>query len=541
MTENPNRNERPGRRARPRLNFRLFAVVASVGLAAAAPAPAQTERPTARRPNILLIMCDDLAFQAISAYGSAVNQTPRIDRLAKEGMLFRRCLVGNSICGPSRASILTGKYSHKNGFLTNNDRFDASQTTFPKLLRNAGYQTAVFGKWHLVSEPAGFDAWQILPGQGEYYNPPMINAGGKVQTSGYATEIITDLSLDWLKKERDPNKPFLLLAWHKAPHRNWQPAPKYLNLFKDVKIPEPPTLFDDYSGRGTPARDQDMSIAKTLTDHDLKLGPPPPRLNPEQKAAWEAAYTAENEAFRKADLKGGDLIRWKYQRYMKDYLRCVASVDESVGRLLDYLDESGLAENTVVAFTSDQGFYLGEHGWFDKRWMYEESLKTAFLVRWPGAVPAGAVSDALVSNIDFAPTFLELAGAEIPSEMQGRSVLPILRGKSPADWRKSFYYEYYEYPIPHRVQRHDGVCTDRYKLIHFYDVDEWELYDLKADPREMHNLYADPAQAETVRSLKTELTRLRTFYEAPNPPPETRRFPKQRPGSPQSGKRSRPS
>jgi arylsulfatase A-like enzyme len=483
----------------------------------------------ATRPNILLIMTDDLAFQALSAYGSAVNRSPQIDRLAKEGMLFRRCLVGNSICGPSRASILTGKYSHKNGFLTNNDHFDGSQVTFPKLLQKAGYQTAVFGKWHLVSNPTGFDAWQVFPGQGDYYNPTMITPEGRTEVPGYATEIVTKLSLDWLKKERDPNKPFLLLSWHKAPHRNWQPAPKYLNLFKDVKLPEPPTLFDDYSGRGSAAHDQDMSIAKTLTKNDLKLTPPPARLNPEQKKAWEEAYAAENEAFLKADLKGDDLIRWKYQRYMKDYLRCVASVDESVGDLLDYLDESGLAKNTLVAFTSDQGFYLGEHGWFDKRWMYEESLKTALMVRWPEAIKAGSVSDALVSNIDFAPTFLELAGTEVPKDVQGRSFAPILRGNTPADWRKSFYYEYYEFPAPHRVQRHDGVCTDRFKLIHFYDINEWELYDLKADPRELHSLYDDPKHAETVRSLKAELTRLQQKYEVPQPPIETRRFPKQAP------------
>jgi arylsulfatase A-like enzyme len=496
----------------------------AIAMALAASAEVRAEQATpAKRPNILVIMTDDLAYQAIGAYGSAINKTPQIDRLAKEGTTFRRCLVGNSICGPSRASILTGKYSHKNGFLTNNDRFDGSQVTFPKLLQKVGYQTAVFGKWHLVSEPTGFDAWQILPGQGDYYNPAMIGPKGKVQTSGYATEITTDLSLDWLKSGRDPNKPFMLLSWHKAPHRNWQPAPKYLNLFKDVTIPEPATLFDDYSGRGTPAREQQMSIEKTLTKEDLKLTPAPKNLNPEQKKAWDAAYTAENEAFLKADLKGKDLVRWKYQRYIKDYLRCVASVDESVGRMLEYLDESGLASNTLVVFTSDQGFYLGEHGWFDKRWMYEESLKTPFLARWPSAIKPGTVSDTLVSNIDFAPTFLELAGAEIPREIQGRSLLPILKGTTPEDWRKSFYYEYYEYPAPHRVQRHDGVCTDRYKLIHFYDIGEWELYDLKLDPQELRSVYPDPDYSETVQSLKAELTRLRTHYEVPEKPPEARR------------------
>lgn len=506
------------------VRFSVVALLVTAGLLAIASESAHAEpAQSANRPNIIVILTDDLAFQAISAYGSTINKTPQIDRLAKEGMLFRRCMVGNSICGPSRASILTGKYSHKNGFLTNHDRFDGTQVTFPKLLRNAGYQTAVFGKWHLVSEPTGFDAWQVLPGQGEYYNPPMITPRGRVKTTGYATEIITDLSIDWLKAGRDPNKPFMLLSWHKAPHRNWQPAPKYFNLFKNVTIPEPPTLFDDYSRRGTAAHDQDMSISKTLTKNDLKLNEPPAHLTPEQKKAWVEAYADENEAFLKADLKGDDLIRWKYQRYIKDYLRCVASVDESVGRLLAYLDESGLAANTMVVFTSDQGFYLGEHGWFDKRWMYEESLKTPFLVRWPAAIKPGTVSESLVSNIDFAPTFLAAAGAEIPKDVQGKSLLPILRGAEPADWRKSFYYEYFEYPEPHRVQRHDGVCTDRYKLIHFYDIGEWELYDLKTDPREMKSVYADPDYAETVQSLKVELDRLRKQYEVPEPRIETRR------------------
>jgi arylsulfatase A-like enzyme len=505
----------------PRRSRTALAVIGLLCGMASLPAFAESPKPSGP-PNILFILTDDLAYQAISAYGSAINKTPRLDRLAREGMLFRRCLVGNSICGPSRASILTGKYSHKNGFLTNNDRFDGSQVTFPKLLQKVGYQTAVFGKWHLVSEPTGFDTWQILPGQGEYYNPPMISPQGRVKTSGYATEIITDLSLDWLKKGRDPNKPFMLLSWHKAPHRNWQPAPKYLNLFKGVTIPEPPTLFDDYSGRGTAAHDQDMSISKTLTKGDLKLGPPPAHLTPEQKMNWEAAYSDENEAFLKENPEGKDLIRWKYQRYIKDYLRCVASVDESVGRLLEYLDESGLASNTVVVFSSDQGFYLGEHGWFDKRWMYEESLKTPLLVRWPSVVKPGSVSNALVSNIDIAPTLLQIAGTKIPSDVQGRSMLPILQGKTPDDWRKSFYYEYFEYPAPHRVQRHDGVCTDRYKLIHFYDINEWELYDLKNDPQELHSVYSDPDYAEIAQSLKVELSRLRKQYEVPDQPPELR-------------------
>lgn len=466
------------------------------------------------KPNILFIFTDDHAYQAISAYGSKINQTPNIDRLAKEGMMFRHCLVTNSICGPSRASILTGQYSHLSGFYRNGDRFDGRQQTFPKLLQKAGYQTALIGKWHLESDPTGFDYWQILIGQGPYYNPPMIENGNRVKYTGYTTEIITDIALDWLKNKRDANKPFMLMYQHKAPHRNWQPGPKYLTMYDDVTIQEPETLFDNYSGRGTAAKTQDMTIEKTMNESDLKLKPPN-NLTEEQRRAWDAAYGPKNEEFRKANLQGKGLVRWKYQRYIKDYLRCVAAVDDNIGRVLAYLDETCLADNTVVIYSSDQGFYLGEHGWFDKRWMYEESLHTPLMVRWPGVVKPGSSNSDMVSNLDFAETVLDIAGVAIPSDMQGRSLRPLLTGKTPGDWRKTFYYHYYEFPGPHSVARHYGVRTDRFKLIYFYNLKEWELYDLEKDPRELESLYASPAYATVVSDLKSELERLRERFQVP--------------------------
>jgi arylsulfatase A-like enzyme len=487
----------------------IVLALAAVSVVSARYAPAAED---SARPNILFIMSDDHGYQAIGAYGSKVNETPNIDRLAKEGMRFDRCFVTNSICGPSRAVILTGKYSHLNGFVRNGNTFNGSQQNVAKLLKAAGYTTAVVGKWHLGSEPTGFDYWHILQGQGPYYNPLMLTPDGRVPHEGYTTDIVTDEALSWLKEKRDQSKPFFLLYQHKAPHRNWQPGPKYLSKYDDVTIPEPETLFDDYSGRGTPAKTQKMSVANDLNPNDLKLVPQR-GLTPEQTAAWNKAYAAKNEEFRKADLQGEDLVRWKYQRYVKDYLRCIDSVDENVGRVLDYLDESGLAKNTVVFYTSDQGWYLGEHGWFDKRWMYEESFRTPLLVRWPGHTKPGSVNDNLVMNLDFPETFLAAAGVEIPDDMQGRSLVPLLEGKD-ADWRKSVYYHYYEFPGAHSVRRHYGVRTDRYKLIYFYedDVDEWELYDLEKDPHEMKSVYDDPAYAEVVKEMKAELQRLRDQY-----------------------------
>src|SRR5262245_45921636 len=467
-----------------------------------------------QRPNILLIFSDDHAAHAVGCYGSKINQTPNLDRIARQGMRFTNCLCTNALCGPSRAVVLTGKYSHLNGFFKNGDRFDGSQQTMPKLLQGAGYQTAIIGKWHLESDPTGFDYWNILIGQGPYYNPPMIENGTRRKYEGYTTDVITDLTLDFLKHKRQPDKPFLVMYQHKAPHREWQPDPKHFALYKDTKVPEPENLFDDYSGRGQAARTQEMTIARHLNDLDLKLTAPK-GLTDAQLAPWLAAYKEENEAFQKAGLEGDALVRWRYQRYIKDYLRCIAAIDDNVGRVLDYLDESGLADNTVVIYSSDQGFFLGEHGWFDKRFMYEESLRMPLMIRWPGKTKPGTVNHDMVSNLDFAETLLEVAGVAVPPDMQGRSLVPLLAGQTPGDWRQSHYYHYYEFPAVHSVQRHYGVRTARHKLIHFYQLDEWELYDLEKDPREMHSVHDEPQYAEVVRELKVELDRLRRQYQVP--------------------------
>ncbi len=466
----------------------------------------------AKRPNILFIFTDDHGAQAISAYGSRVNKTPHIDRIAREGMLLENCMVSNAICGPSRAVILTGKHSHINGFTDNGGRFDGSQETFPKLLQGAGYQTAVIGKWHLKSDPTGFDYWDVLIGQGPYYNPPMIQNGTRVSREGYTTEILTDLALDWLQDGRDQDKPFMLMYQHKAPHRNWQPGPEYLHLYDDVTIPEPPTLFDKWEGRSSANREQTMTIEHDLNASDLKLVAPR-NLTPSQRKAWDAAYEPKNEAFRAQNLSGRALVKWKYQRYVKDYLRCVAAVDDNIGRVLDYLDENGLRENTIVIYSSDQGWYLGEHGWFDKRWMYEESLRMPFVIRWPGVIEPGSVNRDLVQNIDFAPTFLEMAGVAVPPAIQGRSIVPLLKGQRPDDWRESIYYHYYEFPGAHSVRRHYGVRTERYKLIHFYRKGDWELFDLATDPDEMRNEYYNANYQATIEQLKGELNRLRNLYQ----------------------------
>lgn len=478
------------------------------------------ERPAASRPNILFIFSDDHASQAISAYNHPLRlvQTPRLDSLAAQGMLFERAMVPNSLCGPSRAALLTGKYSHLNGFYHNGGNvFDGSQQTFPKLMQKGGYQTAVVGKWHLTSDPTGFDYWDILPGQGVYYNPPMIKNGEKVQRTGYTTDIITDLAIDWLKG-RDRSRPFVLMTHHKAPHRNFSPSLKYLGWNKDRVFSEPETLFDDYRGRGKAEHEQDMSIEKTMNDNDLKLGPAPTEFTPEQKKVWDDYYGPRNDAFRKANLTGRDLIRWRYQRYMHDYLGAVLSIDEGVGRLLDYLQADGLADNTIVIYSSDQGFYLGEHGWFDKRWIYEESLTTPLLVRWPKVTRPGSRNRDIVSTLDLPETFLQAAGLPTPSDMQGRSLVPLLRGTTPSNWRTSFYYHYYEHPAVHNVAKHYGIVTDRYKLFHFYEpgMHYWSLVDRLKDPRELTNLYDDPAYLKTVEQLHGELNRLRRQLRVPD-------------------------
>jgi arylsulfatase A-like enzyme len=486
---------------------------------------------TDQRPNIIYIMSDDHAYQAISAYGGMLSEfapTPNIDRIANQGMRFERCMVTNSICGPSRATIITGKYSHLNKFIDNTSSFDGSQLTFPKLFQQAGYQTAMIGKWHLRTDPTGFDHWDILPGQGQYYNPVFIDTSGRYNMTGYTTEIIADKAIQWIKEVKDSGKPFMLMMHHKAPHRSWEPGPNELGMFDSVTFPEPATLFDDYSNRGTAEHSQEMTIAEDMTlEGDLKLVKKTPQseeeqerrsrreryLTPEQLEAWNAVYDPKIEYFYSSDLSGDDLVHYKYQRYMQDYLACIAAVDKSVGKVLDFLKSNGLDENTIVVYTSDQGFYLGEHGWFDKRWMFKESLRTPLLVMWPGVVQPGSVNNDMVSNLDFAETFLDAANINIPEEMQGRSFLPLLKGNTPEDWRTSHYYHYYEYPGWHSVKRHYGITTDQYKLIHFYyDIDEWELFDLKNDPNEMKNVYNDPSYNDVKETLHEQLDQLRDKY-----------------------------
>jgi arylsulfatase A-like enzyme len=444
----------------------------------------------AGRPNILFIMSDDHAAQAISAYGSKLIHTPNIDRLAKEGMRFKNCLVTNSICTPSRAAILTGKYAHLNGVPVFN-HIDNSQPMLQKYLQQAGYYTAMIGKWHLggtdpkrpdEGKPTGFDYWNILPGQGLYFDPEMIDMGERKKLKGYATDIITDLAIDLINK-RPQDKPFFLMVHHKAPHRNWQPDEKHKKQFENVQVPEPETFNDDYATRSDAARMATMRIDRDLNDNDLKIKPP-------------------------EGLSGQALKRWKYQRFMRDYLACIASVDDNIGRLLDELERRGLAENTMVIYTSDQGFFLGEHNFFDKRFMYEESLRMPFLIRWPGHIKAGSIQGDMILNVDFAPTLLATANQSVPADMHGKSFLPLLHGKKIREWRTSMYYRFY-HPGHHNVAAHYGVRTKRYKLIYFNKFNQWELFDLKKDPREMENVYSNPAYTEIIKRLKRELYRLK--------------------------------
>jgi len=488
-------------------------------------------------PNIIFIMSDDHAYQAISAYSDHLTKTPQIDRIAREGMLFTNACVTNSICAPSRATILTGKHCHLHGKIDNSLPFDTTQMTFPQLFREAGYQTAMFGKLHFGNNPEGIDEFKILPGQGSYYNPDFITNEGTVRIEGYTTDIITDLTLDWMKNRRNPEKPFLLFYLHKAPHREWLPAERHFREYMDRVFPEPPTLFDDYEGRGTTAREAEMNIllhqnwagdSKIYPEVMDELGIEPAsdwdkqalrnnlgRMTEDQRGAWDEVYGPMNEEFRGnyPGMTGEDQMKWRYQRYMQDYLGCIAAVDESVGALLDYLDETGLSGNTLVVYTSDQGFYLGEHGWFDKRFIYDESFKTPLLVRWPGVTEPGSINDEMVQNLDFAQTLLEAAGIEAPEDMQGESLVPLLRGDTAAWDRDAVYYHYYEYPAVHMVKRHYGIVTREYKLAHFYDdIDEWELYDRLKDTLELNNVYDDPAYAAVVDSLRAELAELRVKY-----------------------------
>ena len=488
-----------------------------------------------KQPNIVFLFSDDHALQAIGAYGSKINQTPNMDRIAKDGAVFVNSFCANSLCGPSRACIITGKHSHLNGFRRNGDRFDGSQQTFPKLLKGAGYQTAIIGKWHLESDPTGFDYWEVLPGQGNYYNPDFIQMDGKRKHySGYCTDIITDRAVEWLDK-RDKSRPFVLMCQHKAPHRNWAPAPRHFNLYDGKTVPEPASLFDSYEGRTKLLKENEMTVATHMHwAHDMKfhgdnLFPDDfvtgmkndeyERMTPEQKKTWDDYYEPQNQKFI-ADMKAGklskkDVVRWKYQRYMTDYLKCIAAVDENVGRMLDYLDKNGLSENTIVIYSSDQGFYLGEHGWFDKRWMFEESMKMPFLVRWPGVIKPGTRATTLIQNIDYAPTFLEAAGVKVPADIQGRSLVPMFKNdcKPTPDWRDAVYYAYYENAAVHNVPQHDGVRTDRYKLMYFPRTREWQLFDLVKDPQEMTSVHDHSEYAPILAGMQQRYRDLRKFYD----------------------------
>lgn len=484
-----------------------------------------------KKKNILFIFSDDHALQAIGAYGSKINKTPNIDRLAAQGTVFRNSFCGNSLCGPSRAMVLTGKHSHANGFRQNYDRFDGSQQTFPKLLQKAGYQTAVIGKWHLISEPTGFDHFDILPGQGAYYNPNMFKKGednGKTKHergtkySGYVTDIITDKSIEWLDKTRDKAKPFMLMCQHKAPHEPWDPPLKNLYNYDGVTIPEPPTLFDDYKNRSRALAENTTTISNYLSAKSLHYKDPAfnqeptalKRMTAEQRAAWNKAYGPKNEAMLKAGFTAEEMTQWRYQRYVKDYLRCIDSIDENVGRILDYLEKNDLMKDTVVIYSSDQGFFLGEHGWYDKRWMFEESMKMPFIISWPGVTKAGTVNDNLIQNIDYAPTFCEIAGITPPADLQGKSLKSIIENPD-SEWRESVYYHYYEYPNIHNVPPHEGVRTGRYKLINFYKNDGYNLFDLEQDPHELKDLSRSPEYADVLESMKSKLAGLRKELQVP--------------------------
>jgi arylsulfatase A-like enzyme len=468
------------------------------------------------RPNIVWIFSDDHSYQTIGAYGGHLehlNPTPNLDRLASQGMRFDRCYVGNSICGPARATLLTGKHSHMNGKFNNRGSFDHDQPQFQKVLQANGYQTAMVGKIHLNGKMQGFDYWEVLPGQGKYNKPSFITEEGKTSYEGHVSDIVTDRALEWLQERRNPDKPFMLMLHHKAPHRNWSPAARHMEKYADIDIPEPDTLFDDYATRTTAAHEQDMSIDKTMRmEGDLKVGA--------RFARSGNQFQARNLWYAANQPTGKELVQWKYQLYMKDYLRCIWGVDESIGRVMAYLKEAGLDKNTVVMYSSDQGFYMGEHGWFDKRFMYEESFRTPLIVRWPETVKSGSHNTDLAQNIDFAPTFLDIAGVDIPSDMQGVSLVPLMKDETPADWRSSLYYHYYEYPGAHSVRRHEGVSGKRYKLIKFYgkdvkDGEEWEFYDLEKDPQELNNLYQNPEYAAQIETMKVELKNLKEQYKVP--------------------------
>ncbi len=488
------------------------------------------DRP-AKKPNIILIVTDDHAYQAVGAYGSTLNKTPNIDRIARGGAIMDEACVTNSVCSASRAVILTGKYSHINGLKDNGTYFNGAQETFPKILQRNGYKTAVIGKWHLWSDPTGFDYWNILPAQGHYYNPPFIKMGKDTSYTGYITDVTTDLSLNWIDQHKD--SAFCLLLFHKAPHRNWMPPLKYLDLYNDKQFPLPENFYDKYEDRKALQRQ-----LITVNDHlDVRYDSKVPcdscpvvpinnwapgeyqkeieRLTPAERKVWDAAYAKEFEAFKKLETKD-EIVRWQFQRYMEDYLRCIQSVDDNVGRVLQYLDDNKLADNTIVIYMSDQGFYLGEHGLYDKRFMYQESFRTPMMIRYPKVIPAKQHVKEYTLNLDIAPTLLDLAGIPVPQDMQGESMKPLLvKGKKKEqahNWRKEVYYHYYE--LSFGLTRHYGIRTPEYKLIHFYNpIDSWELYDLKNDPHEMKNLYNNPGYTSVIADLKIRLKKLQEKYQ----------------------------
>ncbi|MBA2708058.1 MAG: sulfatase [Gemmatimonadaceae bacterium] len=503
-----------------RSRSRRFLTVIALSLFLIAPGDVDAQQ----RPNIIFMYADDHAAHAISAYrthlkyGARLPATPNLDRLAREGMLFVNAFATNSICGPARATVLTGQYGHLNGVMTNTEALHPTKVTFPRLLQQAGYQTALFGKWHLRSTPEGFDRHEILAGQGPYYNPVLISGNDSVRHTGYTLDIVTERALRWLQHDGAATKPFMLMLHFNGPHRWWDPGPEALSLYRDTVFAEPPTFWDSAGGRASPARDPEMKIGLDMTLRDLKLEPPD-NLSAEQRARWDAAYEKENARRNGLRLSGDDLKRWNYQRFIADYMRVVASLDNQVGRVMSALKERGLEQNTILVYSSDQGFFLGDHGWFDKRWMYEESIRTPLLVRWPGVVKPSSRNSSLVMNLDLAETFLDVAGVSIPRSMQGRSFAPLLRGAAPKGWRTSIYYQYFEYPGWHAVRRQYGVRTDRYKLIHYYEVGEWELFDLARDPEELNSLYASASHAGVVSRLKRTLNDLRRQYAVPDSDP----------------------
>jgi arylsulfatase A-like enzyme len=482
---------------------------------------------TTTRPNIIFIMSDDHAYQAISAYGSKLIQTPNIDRIGREGAIMKNGFVTNSVCSASRAVILTGKYSHINGLRDNGTFFNGEQQTLPKILKANGYHTAIVGKWHLWSEPTGFDYWNVLPAQGHYYNPAFIKMGKDTSYKGYVTDVITDLALQWIDQNR--NAPFFLMLHHKAPHRNWMPPLKYLHRFDDASFPLPKSFCDDYKGRAALQRQQ-ITVAHDLdirydskipcdTCAVTKINDWAPaeyqreieRLTPEERRCWDSVYQLEYEQFKQLHDSAA-LVKFQFRRYMEDYLRCITSVDDNVGRVLQYLEEKGLAENTIVIYTSDQGFYMGEHGLYDKRFMYQESFRTPMVIRYPGKIKPHQQVEQFTLNLDIAPTLLDYAGVAIPPDMQGESMRPVLQKKKTPNWRKEIYYHYYE--LSFGLTRHYGIYTGRYKLIHFYNpINTWELYDLKKDWLELRNVYGEPGYEAVVKELKDRLHKLQLKYE----------------------------